>query len=89
MVLEELTVYYEDISKLRYNKYHNRLEIYGRHYRKCYTNYTKDLYNKEFVTEDSNSKLRLYLYYKSNGTILNALRRATGLPIIPVNKAEI
>ena len=82
-------VNYDSIKRIVYNKYHNRIDIFGQRY---YT-YCNDLRNpkwKKSTLGDPNPyKSRFYLFYENNDEILEILKEKTGLEFEVINYPEV
>ncbi|GKX64778.1 hypothetical protein [Inconstantimicrobium mannanitabidum] len=74
VLFTEFQIKFEDITKIIYNTYNNRVDIYGKQ---------KEIYYRDFTTgeiarvadiDDANETIRLYLYFEENEEILKILQ---------------
>ncbi|GKX64779.1 hypothetical protein [Inconstantimicrobium mannanitabidum] len=74
VLFTEFQIRFKDITKIIYNTYNNRVDIYGKQ---------KEIYYKDFTTgeiariadvDDPNETIRLYLYFEENEEILKTLQ---------------
>ncbi|GKX64775.1 hypothetical protein [Inconstantimicrobium mannanitabidum] len=74
VLFTEFQIRFEDITKIIYNTYNNRVDVYGKQ---------KEIYYRDFTTgeiarvadiDDPNETIRLYLYFEENEEILKTLQ---------------
>ena len=82
-------VNYDSIKRIVYNKYHNRIDVFGqRYYTIC-----DDLRNPEWEKlkrrDSKPNRSRFYLFYENNEEILDMLKEKTGIEFEVINYPEI
>lgn len=69
-IFDELQIKYSDITSIIYNKYHKRVDLYGKIRQRRYINIKKGKYTRNKNLNNKESRIRLYLYFNDNEEIL-------------------
>lgn len=83
--IQEDRMDFKDIKSIIYNKYHERVEIYGRLQDIWYSDYSKKKIGKRKNYSKPGSKVRFHLYFNDNKEILKMIEERSPVKIEVVN----
>ena len=70
---------YTKIQRIVYNKYHERIDIYGNRTKVCYENYQTGEVGGSRGVKGKKSKMRIYLYFKDCDDMLENILKHTNV----------
>ena len=83
--MQEDRIDFKDIKSIIYNKYHERVEVYGRVQDIWYSDYFKKKIGKRKNYSKPGSKVRFHLYFNDNKEILKMIEERSPVEIETVN----
>lgn len=87
-IYQELDMKYEDIRKVVYNVYHNRLDIYGRLKEIWYSDFEKGKVGRTKNQNKEDTRIRLYLYFNNSEDILSEIKVKSPVRVEEINYSE-
>ena len=84
--MKELKIDFQDIKSIIYNKYHERVEVYGILQDIWYSDYSKRKIGNSENFYGEKAKVRFHLYFNDNKEILRLIEERSPVEIEVVNK---
>lgn len=78
---QRLEIDFENITKLIFNKYHERIDIYGKHCEVWINNIENSKKSKRKNVNKQGTRIRLYLYFDDNEEILRVIEKNSPVSI--------
>ncbi|WP_035291647.1 hypothetical protein [Clostridium sp. KNHs214] len=78
-IFQQLETRYENITRMIYSTYHQRIDIYGKRREIWYCDYSKGKYTRNKNVNKPDTRIRLYLYFEGNEEILKTLEEKSGV----------